>query len=139
MIRRPPRSTRTDTLFPYTTLFRSMCVVAARLAGSARMRPVGPSCDRAVAAEVSRPSPPPPRRLSEPGPRTNLHDRSERAERDPCSRPRKRPQVATGGREPGWWSAPCPSGGAADAEGVAGWVEEHDPALAGLEIGRAHV
>src|SRR3546814_4257947 len=29
MIRRPPRSTRTDTLFPYTTLFRSEC--AARL------------------------------------------------------------------------------------------------------------
>src|SRR3546814_11182908 len=25
MIRRPPRSTRTDTLFPYTTLFRSGC------------------------------------------------------------------------------------------------------------------
>src|SRR3546814_6651981 len=32
MIRRPPRSTRTDTLFPYTTLFRSgwraQCLVA---------------------------------------------------------------------------------------------------------------
>src|SRR3546814_5445727 len=33
MIRRPPRSTRTDTLFPYTTLFRSqpavmVCIVA---------------------------------------------------------------------------------------------------------------
>src|SRR3546814_7871469 len=27
MIRRPPRSTRTDTLFPYTTLFRSICMV----------------------------------------------------------------------------------------------------------------
>src|SRR3546814_7410944 len=26
MIRRPPRSTRTDTLFPYTTLFRSKCL-----------------------------------------------------------------------------------------------------------------
>src|SRR3546814_18326012 len=26
MIRRPPRSTRTDTLFPYTTLFRSLVV-----------------------------------------------------------------------------------------------------------------
>src|SRR3546814_1867021 len=26
MIRRPPRSTRTDTLFPYTTLFRSVVV-----------------------------------------------------------------------------------------------------------------
>src|SRR3546814_14849226 len=32
MIRRPPRSTRTDTLFPYTTLFRSIggCLVARR-------------------------------------------------------------------------------------------------------------
>src|SRR3546814_1923136 len=27
MIRRPPRSTRTDTLFPYTTLFRSVLAV----------------------------------------------------------------------------------------------------------------
>src|SRR3546814_6448976 len=29
MIRRPPRSTRTDTLFPYTTLFRSLFATAA--------------------------------------------------------------------------------------------------------------
>src|SRR3546814_8528685 len=29
MIRRPPRSTRTDTLFPYTTLFRSPVVIRA--------------------------------------------------------------------------------------------------------------
>src|SRR3546814_7095525 len=29
MIRRPPRSTRTDTLFPYTTLFRSSALSAA--------------------------------------------------------------------------------------------------------------
>src|SRR3546814_4262408 len=28
MIRRPPRSTRTDTLFPYTTLFRSLVAEA---------------------------------------------------------------------------------------------------------------
>src|SRR3546814_6402608 len=35
MIRLPPRSTRTDTLFPYTTLFRS--------APSARKRPTGAS------------------------------------------------------------------------------------------------
>src|SRR3546814_2709377 len=27
MIRRPPRSTRTDTLFPYTTLFRSVAII----------------------------------------------------------------------------------------------------------------
>src|SRR3546814_14955641 len=35
MIRRPPRSTRTDTLFPYTTLFRSVhrrfCAAVAEL------------------------------------------------------------------------------------------------------------
>src|SRR3546814_4648641 len=29
MVRRPPRSTRTDTLFPYTTLFRSSLAAAA--------------------------------------------------------------------------------------------------------------
>src|SRR3546814_19807371 len=29
MLRRPPRSTRTDTLFPYTTLFRSTCPIDA--------------------------------------------------------------------------------------------------------------
>src|SRR3546814_14710679 len=32
MIRRPPRSTRTDTLFPYTTLFRSRDVDVPALA-----------------------------------------------------------------------------------------------------------
>src|SRR3546814_5617654 len=32
MIRRPPRSTRTDTLFPYTTLFRSHCAAEPRAA-----------------------------------------------------------------------------------------------------------
>src|SRR3546814_10542155 len=33
MIRRPPRSTRTDTLFPYTTLFRSKHALAVRIEG----------------------------------------------------------------------------------------------------------
>src|SRR3546814_5780881 len=36
MIRRPPRSTRTDTLFPYTTLFRSLYALAVQ--GSGIMR-----------------------------------------------------------------------------------------------------
>src|SRR3546814_16694014 len=36
MIRRPPRSTRTDTLFPYTTLFRSV----QRLPADARRKGV---------------------------------------------------------------------------------------------------
>src|SRR3546814_2882462 len=38
MIRRPPRSTRTDTLFPYTTLFRS------------RARTIGQPLDEALAS-----------------------------------------------------------------------------------------
>src|SRR3546814_1430923 len=37
MIRRPPRSTRTDTLFPYTTLFRSQ---ASKAQTSERIMPV---------------------------------------------------------------------------------------------------
>src|SRR3546814_14152155 len=36
MLRRPPRSTRTATLFPYTTLFRSLCLW--RLAVPHRLR-----------------------------------------------------------------------------------------------------
>src|SRR3546814_4593960 len=41
MLRRPPRSTRTDTLFPYTTLFRSlMWGVVALYHAIARRRPV---------------------------------------------------------------------------------------------------
>src|SRR3546814_2914791 len=43
MIRRPPRSTRTDTLFPYTTLFRSSEIVAAALQDSGRAVLVGSS------------------------------------------------------------------------------------------------
>src|SRR3546814_19022469 len=34
MIRRPPRSTRTDTLFPYTTLFRSLGLLVPALFGA---------------------------------------------------------------------------------------------------------
>src|SRR3546814_2702350 len=40
MIRRPPRSTRTDTLFPYTTLFRSS------LGGAVRVIPARPKTDK---------------------------------------------------------------------------------------------
>src|SRR3546814_3460892 len=36
MIRRPPRSTRIDTLFPYTTLFRSRAVSLPFVGGQAR-------------------------------------------------------------------------------------------------------
>src|SRR3546814_6113019 len=45
MIRRPPRSTRTDTLFPYTTLFRSFAMersgVGERLIKNSRKTATG--------------------------------------------------------------------------------------------------
>src|SRR3546814_11603234 len=40
MIRRPPRSTRTDTLFPYTTLFRSVEYLEFALLALADMRKI---------------------------------------------------------------------------------------------------
>src|SRR3546814_238141 len=39
MIPRPPRSTRTDTLFPYTTLFRSLLCDTLSLAGGRARHP----------------------------------------------------------------------------------------------------
>src|SRR3546814_16208397 len=42
MIRRPPRSTRTDTLFPYTTLFRSERRLLARSCADDRWRRPAP-------------------------------------------------------------------------------------------------
>src|SRR3546814_9745196 len=47
MIRRPPRSTRTDTLFPYTTLFRSR-------SGIAEVHPPGVAGEAHAAVEVDR-------------------------------------------------------------------------------------
>src|SRR3546814_2422441 len=49
MIRRPPRSTRTDTLFPYTTLFRSSRSDWAQNASTLSLRRVsGPGLKRAA-------------------------------------------------------------------------------------------
>src|SRR3546814_5177717 len=56
MIRRPPRSTRTDTLFPYTTLFRSSenfaqlvqieaDALVGRIGDQDRNQPLGPRDD----------------------------------------------------------------------------------------------
>src|SRR3546814_12082274 len=50
MIRRPPRSTRTDTLFPYTTLFRSLLhLVEAMHAGGGLL---GHAADRLAELRV---------------------------------------------------------------------------------------
>src|SRR3546814_16741918 len=50
MIRRPPRSTRTDTLFPYTTLFRSGLIDILAAAAEAEHR-AAHRFDRDIAGE----------------------------------------------------------------------------------------
>src|SRR3546814_20631475 len=58
MIRRPPRSTRTDTLFPYTTLFRSVsgcdprCDSGRKAEGAAREQHGGGGAPRAAVGEA---------------------------------------------------------------------------------------
>src|SRR3546814_16843791 len=52
MIRRPPRSTRTDTLFPYTTLFRSLAGSGCNTGRASQARPI-PQAMIATAAASS--------------------------------------------------------------------------------------
>src|SRR3546814_5295322 len=55
MIRRPPRSTRTHTLFPYTTLFRSDGALMAALRDGRRVDARGLEIDSAnVSAAIAR-------------------------------------------------------------------------------------
>src|SRR3546814_5344447 len=54
MIRRPPRSTRTDTLFPYTTLFRSQRLGHDAAHWPRQVLAVGSDFHRAVGAAESQ-------------------------------------------------------------------------------------
>src|SRR3546814_11698482 len=56
MILRPPRSTRTDTLFTYTTLFRAARRLLDGLSGSATAGPYGPRLRAAGARARPRPA-----------------------------------------------------------------------------------
>src|SRR3546814_20949313 len=92
MIRRPPRSTRTHTLFPYTTLFRSAARAGGPRLGRSR-RPVAGGICGGLAAAAGRPQD-----LSEPqGHR--LHGRRRRpcaarsrAAAPPARHPHRRPR-----------------------------------------------
>src|SRR3546814_10178360 len=84
MLRRPPRSTRNDTRFPYTTLFRSLLVGALPAALPAR---------RGIAhAALHDPARLRPRRLLPPPPRQRLgRARDRRADADSLRRLAPRP------------------------------------------------
>src|SRR3546814_13507685 len=86
MIRRPPRSTRTDTLFPYTTLFRSR--PARHQHGSV---PFGPRA--AVIAEIVRES------LFAPGGAGRMTDWRERRNRLPARRMTQRSEERRVGKD----------------------------------------
>src|SRR3546814_8894102 len=80
MVRPPPRSTRTDTLFPYTTLFRSLVRALARracavrvLALVARLRPLAERLTTAIIAPCSPAAARPAQRLRH----DRLNQRSE--------------------------------------------------------------
>src|SRR3546814_4496717 len=64
MIRRPPRSTRTDTRFPYTTLFRSDCLsgysCSSGTCAVTGSQPSAPPQSQAPASQTPSQSPPPP-------------------------------------------------------------------------------
>src|SRR3546814_3854800 len=64
MIRRPPRSTRTDTLFPYTTLFRSKRWRRRLSSCWRRTRPASRSCARRTRWAIAARAPPRSRRCS---------------------------------------------------------------------------
>src|SRR3546814_19962089 len=52
MIRRPPRSTRTDTLFPYTTLFRSHGIGRVVSLGRGYFIHMAEQCHHGIVADI---------------------------------------------------------------------------------------
>src|SRR3546814_15506988 len=96
MRRRPPRSTRTDTRLPYTTLFRSVAAAGegGAFVGGSR-RPLGGRLRRRVAAAAGRAE-----EISEPqGHRLHGRRRRPRAARPgaaapPADHPHRRPRPA---------------------------------------------
>src|SRR3546814_16466991 len=63
MIRRPPRSTRTDTLFPYTTLFRSQDRARSQRPQPRRREPTGGRPNPGLPRQPASMFRPPPGRL----------------------------------------------------------------------------
>src|SRR3546814_14612144 len=104
MIRRPPRSTRTDTLFPYTTLFRA--VLARDVGRTARA-----AYPRRTFRRVLRPRAPRPdhqrrvpeglRRLAGDFPRAHLHRRHARSVGLRPAHPRAAADAHPGAPRPG--------------------------------------
>src|SRR3546814_4539974 len=77
MIRRPPRSTRTDTLFPYTTLFRSASPSSSCEAMHEQSLPGSPSCAHSASTILAKSDWPHPASAT-PAPPANSSDKRMR-------------------------------------------------------------
>src|SRR3546814_3457792 len=115
MIRRPPRSTRTDTLFPYTTLFRSAVVT-----------------DSAIVDAIKRNLKPPMGALSQ--------YKQNGAESDPDAMYRALVLYWTAVRDtfPDAWGKPPSQSRLMHSAGIRAMAALMDPVML-REIGRAHV
>src|SRR3546814_12148102 len=103
MIRRPPRSTRTDTLFPYTTLFRSKNARYVRLRrGSDDIEGAGDGdlCRRQLARKWRKPDPVRPARRRKIASVVGHRARADRKGLAGAVRPHLRPPPETTGRPP---------------------------------------
>src|SRR3546814_3910344 len=113
MIRRPPRSTRTDTLFPYTTLFRSHRIDRRRHAGAVEYPPGGRRKDEGVPARHARP---------QPGALLMIVDRAmikDHADREPGGPQQRRSDSETGAQR---------TAGERLGEPAPGWLVGNEPA-----------
>src|SRR3546814_8761786 len=106
MIRRPPRSTRTDTLFPYTTLFRS--TVANQNEAATPDTPVSALSSQAPTANVSA-RPCPDHNHGQPRPHTTCPARQDSnsltcrvpSSKFPANRPARKPALQSPCHGPG--------------------------------------
>src|SRR3546814_20536927 len=99
MLRRPPRVTRTETLFPYTTLFRS--IVAPQRSREAARQPLDRGLGGLIDDQVAQPEVPAYRaQIEDRAAASRFHVRHHRPRREELMAPIDRhPTVPIGGRD----------------------------------------
>src|SRR3546814_1418054 len=132
MIRRPPRSTRTDTLFPYTTLFRSTGQRSAGLPGLGEWQALHEGCLQPLAGRR--------RVLAQ---HRNAHDGLAILKDGAIADGELRHPVCAEEVNVGWVGSINPALWRSVVCLLRSWVDEANPAygssLACREIGREHV
>src|SRR3546814_7463207 len=145
MVRRPPRSTRTDTLFPYTTLFRSQAPESLRYERQIAVAPIGhaqqhhdddghenePGESRRTAGEAGKAGADADGEVDDVGARQKLRDAQQLGELE-----RREPALLLDQNAPGEWQDAAEAGPADPRDGAetlagTGEHEASPPAPAG--------